>query len=97
MSAGYWIGLLVLILLVYGLVRLARVRSLSEEEFEREARRPSLLGTGLQELQGFLEPEKKASVESVREEKRKTNQSLSGDRPHSGPGDLPKGWNAGSR
>ena len=40
--------------------------------------------TGLQEFQGFLEPEKKAALEIVTEEKRKTDVTLSGDPPISG-------------
>lgn len=87
MSASAWIVLVVLVLMIYGLVRLARPRAeLSDEEFEREARRPSLLRTGLQDLQGFLEPEKRASVQVLRQEKRKTKRNLSGDRADTGPG-----------
>lgn len=71
-------------LLVYGLVHVVRPRELSEEEFEREAKRPSLMRTGLQEFQGFLEPEKKVALEIVTEEKRKTDVTLSGDPPSSG-------------
>jgi hypothetical protein len=86
-SASVWIVLLVFVLMVYGLVRLTRPRTISDEEFEREARRPSLLRTGLQELQGFLEPEKRASIQALRREKRKTKNKLSGDRPDAGAGD----------
>jgi len=57
---------------------------LGEEDLEREAKRPSLMRTGLQEFQGFLEPEKKAVLEIVTEEKRKTDVTLSGDPPISG-------------
>ena len=57
---------------------------LREEDFEREAKRPSLMRTGFQEFQGFLEPEKKAALEIVTEEKRKTDVTLSGDPPISG-------------
>jgi hypothetical protein len=71
-------------LLVYGLVHVVRPRELGEEEFEREAKRPSLMRTGLQEFQGFLEPEKKVALEIVTEEKRKTDVTLSGDPPSSG-------------
>jgi hypothetical protein len=46
-SASAWIVLLVFVLMLCGLLRLARPRKISDEDFEREARRPSLLGTGL--------------------------------------------------
>ncbi len=91
MSAASWVGLTVFLLMVYGLYQLGRRRELSEKDFEREARRPSLLGTGLQEFQGLLEPEKKAAIQSVREEKRKTKPSLSGERPVSGPAPAHRG------
>jgi hypothetical protein len=67
--------------MVLGAVKLLRKKHFSEEEFEREAARPSLLRTGLQELQGFLEPEKRAAIEVVREERRKTDPSNPGDPP----------------
>lgn len=84
MSASAWIVLLVFILMLCGRLGLARPRKISDEDFERGARRPSLLGTGLQERQGFLEPEKRASVQAIRREKRKTSHIKSGDRPETG-------------
>jgi len=80
-TLAWTIGLAVFVLMGGGILRLQRRRSLSNEEFEREARRPSLMRTGLQEFQGFLEPEKKAAVEAVREEERKTSPTFSGDPP----------------
>ena len=71
-------------LLVYGFVHVVRPPELREEDFEREAKRSSLMRTGLQEFRGFLEPEKKAALEIVTEEKRKTDVTLSGDPPISG-------------
>ena len=85
MSSAAWITIIVVILMVYGLVQLGRRREITEEEFEREARRPSLLRTGLQEFQGFLEPAKRAAHEAVLEEKKKTATSLSGEGPDPGP------------
>jgi hypothetical protein len=81
MSWIAWTWLIVLVLAVYGLLRLGKPRSISEEEFEREARRPSLVRTGLQEFQGFLEPEKRAALEAVQAEERKTDQTVPGEPP----------------
>ncbi len=82
MSAGAWIGgILVASLMAVGIIRALRKKELSEDEFEREARRQSLVRTGFQEFQGFLEPEKKAAFEVVEQEKRKTDQTVTGDPP----------------
>jgi len=82
MSTGVWIVVVVLVMLMaLGIVQALRKRELTDEEFEREARRPSLMRTGLQEFQGFLEPEKKAALEVVEQEKRKTDQSVAGEPP----------------
>jgi hypothetical protein len=84
MSPAGWIAIIVLVLCVYGFIQLGRRREITEEEFEREARRASLIRTGLQELQGFLEPAKRAAQEAVQEEKRKTNTSVAGEPPEPG-------------
>ncbi len=68
-------------LMALGIVQALRRKELTEEEFEREAGRPSLMRTGLQEFQGFLEPEKKAALQVVEQEKRKTDQTVAGDPP----------------
>lgn len=64
--------------MVVGVLKSIRARELSDEEFVREARRQSLLRTG---LQGVLEAEKRATIEVVREERRKTNQAATGEPP----------------
>ena len=74
------VAAVVVVVLTYAFVHVM----LGEEDLEREAKRPSLMRTGLQEFQGFLEPEKKAVLEIVTEEKRKTDVTLSGDPPISG-------------
>ncbi len=40
-----------------------------------------MVRTGLQEFQSLLEPEKKAAIEAVQKEKRKTDQQISGEPP----------------
>lgn len=81
MSPAGWLAIIVIALMIVFVVQLARPRSFSDEEFEKESKRPSLLRTGLQEVQGFLEPTKKVAIEVVEQEKRKTNQEATGDPP----------------
>lgn len=81
MSPAGWVAITVIALMIVFVVQLGRPRSFSEEEFEKESKRPSLLRTGLQEFQGFLEPTKKVAIEVVEKEKRKTNQEATGDPP----------------
>jgi hypothetical protein len=78
---AWLLGVAMAALMVFGLAKLLRKKGFSDEEYEREAARPSLLRTGLQELQGFLEPEKRAAIQVVREEKQKTDQTTPGDPP----------------
>ena len=83
MTTIIWVAGIALVLLMFaGLIQSIRKKKFTDEEFEREAKRPSLMRTGLQELQGFLEPEKKAALEIVKEEKRKTDQTIPGEPPH---------------
>jgi hypothetical protein len=81
MSVGWLLGLVVLVLAVYGLLRLGKKREFSDEEFERESKRPSLMRTGLQEFQGFLEPEKRAAIVEVRKEQKKVDQVVPAEPP----------------
>ncbi len=81
MSPGAWLALIILIFAAVGFLRLVKKREISEKQFEIESRRTSLMGTGLQEFQGFLEPEKRAALKVVQEEKRKTDQTISGAKP----------------
>jgi hypothetical protein len=80
-----WLVVLSLAALMLGiLARTRRRHELSDEEFGREAKRPSLLRTGLQEFQGFLEPEKKAAYAVVEREQRKTDIQTQGEPPRGG-------------
>jgi hypothetical protein len=82
MSAVAWLVVLALAAMMLGiLAKTLRRHGISDEEFDRKAKRPSLLRAGLQEFQGFLEPEKKAAYEVVEQEKRKTDVQTQGD-PH---------------
>ena len=81
MSVGWLFGLVVLVLAVYGLLQLGKKREFSDEEFERESKRPSLMRTGLQEFQGFLEPEKRAAIVEVRKEQKKVDQVVPAEPP----------------
>jgi hypothetical protein len=77
-----WLAVLVVVgLMALGVLRALRTREITDQDFEREAKRPSLMRTGLQEFQGFFEPEKKAAVEVVKQEKRKTDRIVPGDPP----------------
>jgi len=82
-STLFWmIGLGVVLLMGAGVLRLMARKEITDEEFELGTRRPSLLRAGLQEFQGFLEPEKRAAFKAVQEEKQKSERSV--------PGELPK-------
>ena len=80
-SAAWFLGLILLVLAVYGLVQLGKKHEFSDEEYEHESKRPSLIGTALQEFQGFLEPEKRAAVVEIRKEKRKADQTVPSEPP----------------
>jgi hypothetical protein len=80
-SVAWLVGLVVLALAFYGLAQLGKKRKFSDEEYERESKRPSLIGTALQEFQGFLEPEKRAAVVEIRKEKRKADQAVPSEPP----------------
>ena len=81
MSVAWLLGLVVAALAVYGLLQLGKKREFSDEEFERESKRPSLIRTGLQEIQGFLEPEKRTAIVEVRKEQTKVDQAVPADPP----------------
>ncbi len=81
LSAAWFLGLVVLALAIYGLVQLGKKREFSDEEFERESKRPSLIGTALQEFQGFLEPEKRAAVMEIRKDQKKVDQTVPSEPP----------------
>jgi len=83
----FWLLLLAFVVLILVGANAVRRTSLSDEEYERESKRPSVLGTAMQGLQGFLEPERKAAMHAVQEEKRKTQSNVSGDPPS--PGEKP--------
>jgi len=81
MSAAWLLGLVVVALAFYGLLRLGKRHEFSNEEYERESKRPSLIGTALQEFQGFLEPEKRAAVIEIRKEQKKVDQTVPSEPP----------------
>jgi hypothetical protein len=79
MTVMWLAALVIVVLMALGVSRALRPGKITDQDFEREARRPSLIRTGLQEFQGFLEPEKKAAVEVIEQERRKTDSIASGD------------------
>ncbi len=79
-TIAWIVGVLIALLMLGGILFATKRRNISDEVFERESRRPSILRTGLQEFQGFLEPEKKAAVEVVKEEQRKHEQQEQGEK-----------------
>ncbi len=81
MSPGGWLALIVVVIALVGFVKLVRKREITDERFAIESRRPSLLRAGLLEIQGFLEPEKRAALQVVEDEKRKTDLTVCGEPP----------------
>jgi hypothetical protein len=74
-------GIAFVLLMIAALIRSSGKKEFTEEAFERESKRPSLIRTGLQEFQDLLEPEKKAAFEIVKGEKRKTDSTTPGAPP----------------
>jgi ABC-type bacteriocin/lantibiotic exporter with double-glycine peptidase domain len=91
---GFWIAAVVVVMLVVAFIAVLGAKEdlsdMSEEKFEAEAKRSSMIGAGVAELHKVFQPNR---VKTFVEEKHrvKVEKSFSGDKPH-GPEDeaLPK-------
>lgn len=84
---AYAIALAVVVLAIWGIVKSLsgdRYSKMTEEEFEAEAKRASLIGAGVIGLQKIIDPSHR--VEYVMEEKQRAEAdgAESGDRPDTG-------------
>jgi hypothetical protein len=84
----FWISLLVVVVVVVALIAVfgAKEEKLyeSEEAFEEEAQRKSLMGAGMAELHKVFQPHRAKQI--VEEQVRvKQEKNYSGDKPHDPP------------
>ena len=81
------LGVLVALLLV--IIRVAagddRYKEMTEEEFEAEARRVSMTGVAMTELQKHIDPQHKVEYLAQRDKHVEADSSESGDRPPDPP------------
>lgn len=90
---AYLVTAVVLIIVIYGTVKAAssgRYAKMTEEEFEAEARRSSLIGAAMMGIQKTVDPGHR--VDYVLEERQKieAESAESGDPPKTGPEESPK-------
>ena len=85
----YIILLAVLVVLLLAVIRVAggddRYKEMSEEEFEAEARRVSMTGVAMTELQKHIDPQHKVEYLAQRDKHAEADSSDSGDRPPDPP------------
>ena len=86
-----WVLLLVLLALVlWGILHAVtgddRYARMTEEEFEAEAKRVSMMGAGMVELQKHIDPLHKVEYMQQQDKKVEGEADESGDRPPEGPG-----------
>ena len=85
----YIILLAVLVVLLLAVIRVAagddRYKEMSEEEFEAEARRVSMTGVAMTELQKHIDPQHKVEYLAQRDKHVEADSSESGDRPPDPP------------
>lgn len=90
---SFWIGLGVVVVLLVAFIAILGAdeskEKMSEEEFEAEAKRGSMLGAGIAELHKVFQPNRvKPQVEEKRRVKEES--SFSGDPPHHPDQDHPE-------
>ena len=85
----YFILLIILVALLLAIIRVAagndRYKEMSEEEFEAEARRVSMTGVAMTELQKHIDPQHKVEYLAQRDKHVEADSSESGDRPPDPP------------
>jgi hypothetical protein len=83
----YFFALALLALIVYGIVKAAsgdRYSKMTEEEFEREAKRSSLMGAGVAEFQKVIDPSHRVEYIQEQEQRIEADGSELGDKPKAG-------------
>jgi septal ring-binding cell division protein DamX len=84
----YLVGLLVLGLVIYGIVKAITENSyaeMTEEEFEAEAKRSSNLGPAIMTVQKIFDPSHHVEYIQEENEREEADAAESGDRPVAGP------------
>jgi len=81
----YIILLIILVALLLTIIRVAagddRYKEMSEEEFEAEAKRVSMTGVAMTELQKHIDPSHKVEYLAQRDKHVEADSSESGDKP----------------
>jgi hypothetical protein len=81
MSAASWIVIVLVVLMIAGILHQARGGKYTGKFLPKDAGRASLIGPGLRELHGFLEPDRKAALIAVKDGDEREDPSDSGDGP----------------
>ena len=86
---AYFILLIILVALLIAIIRVAGGddphANMTEEEFEAEARRVSMTGVAMTELQKHIDPQHKVEYLAQRDKHVEADSSESGDRPPDPP------------
>lgn len=89
----YLIAAIVLILVVWGIVKATssdRYANMTEEEFEAEAKRASLVGAGVMGLQKAIDPGHRVEYMEEAQMRAEADGAESGDSPDPGQPPVPK-------
>jgi hypothetical protein len=84
---AYFIALGVLVLVIWGIVKAAsgdRYSKMSEEEFEAEAKRTSLMGAAVAGLQKTIDPSHRVEYQQEQELRVEADGAEEGDGPEAG-------------
>jgi hypothetical protein len=83
----YIIGLVIVAAIIYGTVKFAagdRYHKMTEEEFEAEAKRTSLMGAAVAGLQKTIDPSHRVQYVQEQQERMEADGADSGDKPEAG-------------
>jgi len=78
---------------VYGIAKAIsgeRYSKMSEEEFEAEAKRSSMIGAGVAGLQKVIDPSHRVEYVEEQQQRIEADDAESGDRPKTGESEAPK-------
>lgn len=84
----YIFAIAVFLLIVYGIVKAAsgdRYSKMTEEEFEADAKRSSVIGAGVAEFQKVIDPSHRVEYIQEQEQRIEAESSEPGDKAESGP------------
>jgi hypothetical protein len=90
---AYLIAAIVLVLIVWGIVKATsadRYRDMTEEEFDAEAKRASLLRAGVVGLQKAIDPDHRVEYMEEAQLRAESDGAESGDGPNPGQPPAPK-------